>query len=51
MAAKTRVDDRERAIDPECNLPVGTTPPAEASHLERLWGHLFNHNGDTRSRL
>ncbi|WP_171006655.1 hypothetical protein [Halalkalirubrum salinum] len=50
MAAKTRVDDRERAIDPERYLPVGTTPPAEASHLERLWGHLFNHGGDTRSR-
>ncbi len=51
MATKTRVDDRERAIDPERSLPVGTTPPAEASHPERSWGHLFNHGGDTRSGL
>ena len=51
MAAKTRVDDRERAIDPERYLPVGTTPPAEATQIERLLGGLFNHGGETRSRL
>ncbi len=51
MATKTRVDDRESAIDSERYLPVGTTPPVEASHLERPWGHLFNHGGETRSGL
>ena len=51
MAAKTRVDDRESAIDPEPYLPGGNTRPTEVSHLERPWGHLFNHGGETRSGL
>jgi hypothetical protein len=43
MAARTRADDRDSAIEPELSLPAGITSPVETSRLERLWGRLFNH--------
>jgi hypothetical protein len=44
MAQRNHVDDRDSGTESKFYLPVGVTPPFDASRFKRVWATLFNHS-------
>jgi len=43
MALRNHADDQDRGTESKFYLPVGVTPPFDASRFKRVWARLFNH--------